>query len=248
MERALKNLPEATRDTLELALEIYREGNPIHNPDLLMVLGNRILSEQTNAHAAECMACHPSPSDLAPTWNGRVISHTKHLDQGLSCRKCHDPDATPHGKLVLTNSECNACHHGPFGQKFGDCSTCHAAQAATFAGQVKGFDDEVPAMMYEAELSCTDCHAAEDNHVSRDIVQTCVDCHDEDYTAILTEWQQFGDSLLIACETELKKLRPGSAGFKKYNDLANALRNDRSRTVHNPELFNAWKDRLNSAH
>jgi hypothetical protein len=246
MEVALSKLPAAEQDTLREAIKIYRAGNPIHNPDLLMPLGQRILGESSNVQGAECMSCHPSPSELTPVWNGLHVSHSKHLIHGLTCRKCHDPEGTPHGKLVLTMSECSSCHHGSFGQKVGTCATCHPAQANTFAGKVQGFD-EVPATMYEAELQCTDCHAVKDNHVSKVVSPTCVECHDKDYATTFTQWVQFGDSLLTAGEAELKKLRPGSDDFKKYSDLVNALHADRSHTVHNPDLFNQWKDRLNSA-
>jgi nitrate/TMAO reductase-like tetraheme cytochrome c subunit len=246
MESALDSLDAATRDTLSHAIKIYRAGNPVHNPDLLAPLGRRILGEQTNARAAECMVCHPSPADLNPIWNGLRVNHSKHADQGLGCRKCHDPDGEPHGKLLLTRSECSACHHGPFGTQKGECKSCHQTQANTFSGRVKGYVKESPAAMFDAEVGCTDCHEVKGNHVSRNVGPACVKCHDDGYAATLLQWQQFGDSLLTACDDQMSKQLPGSDEFKKFSDLANALRSDRSRAVHNPELFEEWKSKLNA--
>jgi hypothetical protein len=45
--------------------------------------------------------------------------------------------------------------------------------------------------MFEAELSCTDCHnlaAGEQNLTT--IKQTCVDCHDQDYGDLLIDWER----------------------------------------------------------
>jgi nitrate/TMAO reductase-like tetraheme cytochrome c subunit len=246
MERALTKMPAATQDTLREAISIYRAGNPVHNPDLLMALGQRILGEPTNVQGAECMTCHPSPSELAPSWNKRQISHSKHLDHGLTCRKCHDPDGEPHGRLVLTQSQCSSCHHGEFGSKVGDCQYCHTTQFNTFAGNVPGFDEELPNIMFEAELACTDCHGHENNHVSRDVGPMCVECHDDDYGEMLVQWQQFGDSLLTASESRMRELRYGTDLYNEYDRLTKALRNDRSRTAHNPELFQAWMEKINA--
>ncbi|MBU1921084.1 hypothetical protein KKG66_09570, partial [bacterium] len=63
---------------------------------------------------------------------------------------------------------------GEFGAKVGDCGFCHTMQANTFAGRVPGHAEAIPAMMYEGEVGCTDCHAIKNNHVSRDVVQACI--------------------------------------------------------------------------
>ena len=51
-------------------------------------------------------------------------------------------------------------------------------------------------MMYEAEVECVACHLDEDDQVIRANKNSCIECHDEDYGDMLSEWQSTVRSLV----------------------------------------------------
>ena len=221
LENRASSLRGAARDTLLRAINLYQAGNPIHNPDLLPLLEERITGSASRE--GSCEACHPAAENAAPAWNGRQVPHFVHARQGISCETCHVTDPPRHGALTATAQACNECHHRTAAEN--TCAMCHDDQTKVYKGAR-------PSAMAAAEVACTDCHAIEGGVIARVNAESCIGCHDASYADTLHLWQAWGDSLAAL------------GANKNYQELAAALRRDGSRSVHNPLLFREWGKRI----
>ena len=75
-------------------------------------------------------------------------------------------------------------------------------------------------MMWDADVSCQDCHLVESGTVQRDSA-LCADCHDKEYSDMVSEWR-------TEIEFYLNKL-PG-----KYRSQIDWIKNEGSLGGHNP--------------
>ena len=253
MERALRTLDEKVnslaepdRTELKQALDIYRRGEPLHNPDLVKVLEERISggkSVSTAANVGGCASCHPAALNTAPIHNGKRVDHRVHLAATGSCETCHSASTANHGALVLSQQQCNQCHHKNAAAPDFKCETCHITQVNTYSGLTPLMPEAMPSAMQEAGISCTDCHLTEHKQIVRATAPTCIGCHDEAYKDTLVAWQALSDSLLSRAQTTLRVLKSGTDAYQQLNQFTTLLREDGSRAAHNPYLFARWMER-----
>ena len=123
----------------------------------------------------------------------------------------------------------------------------HEEIAANYAGDASILGESLPSAMSAAGVECTDCHAASTGHVARPVAATCVGCHDNAFADTLTAWTANGVSLLRRAENNLRLLKPGSDTYEQYRQLVARLRDDGSRTAHNPGLFARLKSSLQTS-
>lgn len=136
---------------------------------------------------SECANCHAGGEVITTSFQGMTFSHQNHvLDRKLSCKTCHS-NANQHGELIVTEQQCNACHHNPKRvTNIDNCSSCHKTQAAFYRGTYLGRSS--PAVMADAGIECSDCHGTGTN-IKRPTPAVCEDCHDKEYTDYPVEWK-----------------------------------------------------------
>jgi len=147
----------------------------------------------------ECIETKPVP------FGNVEFPHDVHVsDEGLACLDCHSPRSR-HGETYLKN--CNECHHGS-GAGAVQCEDCHVATYNLYHGQ-NGCDEiscdvqGKPNPMVK-EVKCAECHVqvTEGDQATVDgIKQTCVDCHDDSYAAMVDDWEKQAKAM------NLEKLR-----------------------------------------
>lgn len=245
MQQDLKKMPAGgERDTLQKALDIYRDGNPVHNPDLAAILSEKI-SHKSESGTDKCTSCHAAAVNMAPPWHGRNVPHSVHAAAKVACETCHMSEQPNHGKLKLSPEQCNTCHHQKAAAA--NCQSCHSEQNKVYTGKIDNPAGVIPSKMSEASVGCTDCHAVANGKVTRRDPQTCVGCHEASYADTLNSWQKQSLSLLTALDKQLSSLSPTSAQYQSIQKLSAAMRRDGSRSVHNPGLFSDWKKRVEVA-
>jgi hypothetical protein len=245
LEDAAHRLPAQQRDRMLNALNIYRRGNPIHDPDLMAELTREIRGTPERVEG-NCAGCHPAARELAPVWNGKAVSHRAHAEANIACQLCHETEEPNHGRLKLTAEQCNECHHRSVKAE-ASCATCHGFQADVYAGKVDVPGGGEASSMSQAGVTCRDCHAPGEGTLQRTQASTCVACHEASYSDTLRFWQQDGNLLLVSVEQKMKSLIPEGEIYRNYAELAAALSRDRSQTVHNPKLFKMWINRIEAA-
>ncbi len=245
VELKAKALPEPDRTQLMQAIEIYRRGNPLHNPDLVKALEERASGEvvSTAANVGGCASCHPAALNTSPVFNGKRINHRAHFAITGSCETCHTGGERNHGRMVLTMEQCNQCHHRGAEKPNFKCETCHATQLNTNAGQTPLMKEALPSAMREAGIGCADCHLTDSKQVTRAVAPTCIGCHDKAFADTLWVWQARGDSLAQRAQEMLNVLKPGTEAYQQLNQFVTLLREDGSRTAHNHNLFERWMER-----
>ena len=144
---------------------------------------------------AGCATCHetarflPARYDLAQ--HGAFALNGAH--RAVSCRGCHKQRADVR-RFVGTAQACKQCHEDPHKGQFarelkrGDCTTCHRADASTFA--IKPYDHAWPLRGAHAKAACAQCHG---NGTYRGTAQRCASCHTDAHRG------QFGRA--ARCET-----------------------------------------------
>lgn len=237
LEADAKMLPAAERDSILRALTIYQRGNPVHNPEILAPLAEKIKGGAIDA--GSCEVCHPAAVDHMPVWNGRTVPHHMHAAKKIACEICHETTQDRHGRLTAKAVSCEECHHQT--ADVNNCASCHSYQMAVYRGTLPGAPG-TPSAMAAADIACTDCHTLDGRNVARTNVETCVACHDPSYSDSLRAWQMHGDKLLEECEHRMSvSNRTKSDHIDR--ELAAALIRDGSRSVHNPLLFTEWAKR-----
>jgi hypothetical protein len=185
----------------------------------------------------ECVSCHPDAPYYRVKLKDKEFPHMPHLGV-YSCKSCHS--VKKHG--LTFKRDCEGCHH----RRDRDCGSCHRIQNLIYRGEL--FGAESPNPMFEAEVSCSDCHL-EDETPRKPSPSKCVDCHEEGYDEMMREWQEEAISLLDSYSKEIKKLGQSlkkkrgkelkealSEYFKKEGVLETLMR-DGSKGVHNPDLY-----------
>jgi nitrate/TMAO reductase-like tetraheme cytochrome c subunit len=122
---------------------------------------------------------------------GIYFDHTLHIEEfDQTCRDCHF--GVVHQPQVKTYRMfyCLECHEGEeAAPQTADCTVCHESQLAMNEGSgAEGVDGSL-SMMYEAKVNCTDCHSEVADGVFRPGASTCIDCHDQDYAEVFSEWR-----------------------------------------------------------
>ncbi len=185
---------------------------------------------------SECKNCHYGMEEISVVAFGIQFSHDIHIiDQKLPCSKCHS-NIKEHGETIISKNDCLSCHHT---QEAVTCEQCHGLQASIYSGEIEFARDEAD-IMYEAEITCQDCHHDDESEVVRNNVEACEACHDEDYAEILAGWQEDTQNLLDQVGEKLN--RPRSAGNAELNighirQVFEKIQADNSRGAHNIEAI-----------
>ncbi|MCB9357898.1 MAG: NapC/NirT family cytochrome c [Calditrichaeota bacterium] len=246
LEKKLAGLSVADADAIRAAIDMYRRGNPLHNPELVDVLTARVTgSPAATGHA--CAVCHPGAANAVVSHDGKQFDHRKHAAAG-DCITCHVSERTDqHGSIKLSANQCNSCHHAPLADIGADCGSCHTTQAAVFAGNVPEFSGAMPSFKVDLEVTCSDCHAVRGSSVSRDVLPSCVACHDAGIADTLAAWKFAAHTIAKEAQSAMSAYRAGSEPYKQYQQLADLLKRDGSSIAHNPELFKRWSESLKAA-
>lgn len=250
-----KNTAQALLDEAAFNIEIVEQGKSVHNvafsQELLQTAYNKLsealssikssykpkkFAAVTKEIPTQCSNCHAGIEEIDTQIFGLDFPHKKHLiEQKIDCTKCHSNVRT-HGEFIATKKSCAVCHHKDPEK---DCASCHQLQQAFYQGGTMN-GHEVPLdIMAEAEVGCTDCHLNQQNQISRSGKSKCVECHDEDYGELYTEWQNSVQKLYQDIEAALKKLKVQSLNKDARQELVNIrqtlsnIKLDGSKGVHN---------------
>ncbi|MBK6765711.1 MAG: NapC/NirT family cytochrome c [bacterium] len=246
LEQQTAKLEPALRDSMRIALELYRRGNPLHNPELIRLLSEKITGTSTPGGQA-CATCHPGAASAVVAYHNGTFDHRKHTAL-KDCAQCHEPERNDrHGRLKLSANECNSCHHEPLANGETECASCHATQAAVFAGRVPEFAAAMPSFKVDLDVTCKDCHSVSGANVSRDASSACIMCHDEDIADTLAHWKTASVQMAKQVQHALTAYRAGSEQYRRNHQFAVMLQKDGSGTAHNPELFKRWFESLGAA-
>lgn len=150
----------------------------------------------------QCHNCHAGIEEIRTKVFGLSFPHEKHLvEQKMKCGTCHS-NVRKHGEFIATKQSCSVCHHQDTKK---DCSSCHQLQKAFYeGGSLNG--QEIPKdIMSEAEVECLACHLGPQNQIFRSDKSKCLDCHEEDYGEIFTQWQNTTKEMLRSVRTAIKE-------------------------------------------
>jgi nitrate/TMAO reductase-like tetraheme cytochrome c subunit len=144
--------------------------------------------------------CHVGIERRNVPFNDINFSHKTHaVGKGLKCSDCHSPREN-HGKTILKN--CITCHHGKEIKKV-KCEDCHVFVKRLVQGKGGIGVNERPSNKLDV-VECIDCHRGvsmkkKDNFDA--IKKRCIECHDQSYGEMATQWKAISEELL-------KKLAP----------------------------------------
>jgi hypothetical protein len=110
-----------------------------------------------------------------------------------------------HGEMVMTRSDCLNCHHEPDRATAGEnCSPCHSTQLSIYSGTALGAG--MSDVMFESDLDCSGCHIDENGQITRSGPETCLNCHEEGYDEMLSQWQSSNAGIMEEIESLLARL------------------------------------------
>jgi hypothetical protein len=136
---------------------------------------------------------------------------------------------------MATKQSCAACHH----EEPRNCGECHQLQADLYLGGMLAGQDIPKDIMAEAGVSCQDCHISRENRVIRSTKNKCLDCHEEEYGELFTEWQGATQDLMRFIEASLKEKKKGKLNEQEKIQILNIQKTmeeielDGSRGIHN---------------
>lgn len=186
---------------------------------------------------ADCMNCHYGVETMVVQRLGRSFPHAPHvLGQKLACTTCHSNEIK-HGSRTLGPAACNQCHHQAEGGTAPVCAPCHSLQASLFTGDSTWGSETIPDPMFEAGLSCADCHIQGEGLVQLPSGEACIACHRPGYEKLLETWHGDYTASLATVDSLLHLCRnvelPDLDAVKRRVER---IRADRSRGVHNHAL------------
>jgi len=258
LEQTKSSQKEKSKKLLEEAafnIDIVDRGKSVHNVEYsyellsvsydkvveaLQIIGFSYKPERFLAVAkgipTQCSNCHAGIEEINKQIFGLDFPHEKHLiEQKIQCDVCHS-NVRKHGEFVATKQSCAVCHHRDTTK---DCTGCHQIQKTFYeGGSFNGY--KIPKdIMSEAEAECTDCHISPQNQIFRSDKNKCLDCHEEDYAEMFTEWQNSVKNLIVSLNTALgekKKLsltEEEKAQILKIEKTLETIELDGSIGIHN---------------
>ena len=182
---------------------------------------------------------------------GYNFSHKEHMEnfKDLTCQSCHfestgHPDFSKNYNLKM-KKVCFKCHEENDGPSNDECTTCHVVQDNIRHGKLmdqKGDEDVM------VDLECTECHKSFDKLPDK---KTCIECHDgdEEYGENLVQWKTEIGTKLQKLDFLYEKARVKAENnpalkekFEHAAELYKAVKNDRSKGVHNFEFIKSVLD------
>ncbi|HLE57287.1 MAG TPA: cytochrome c3 family protein [Rhodothermia bacterium] len=194
-------------------------------------------TELSTAVPSECANCHAGVEAINTTFGDLTFSHQNHVvGRDIACKTCHS-NASEHGELIVTKQQCNSCHHNPDRvEDLDNCATCHETQAAFYAGTYLGRSS--PDVMFDEDVACGGCHGS-GKAIKRPAPSVCVDCHDEEYEEMPSEWKTDVAKLMTEVRAVLDaapenvRSRPE---FGQAQRLLEDIRKGGAKGVHNYDL------------
>lgn len=194
----------------------------------------------------ECYNCHAGIQEISKQIFNKTFSHNVHIvKQRLQCDKCHSNERK-HGQLILSQNSCTNCHHKKKSNE--GCAECHQIQVQTYNGTINGKNQ--PDIMKQGGVNCTDCHLSE-SVIVKPGNEICAKCHDADYNATMTDWQNdikktagtlsellgkidkqySSDNDVIEAKNLLKKINSHPSLYVHNYDLLSTLLTERKKTI-----------------
>lgn len=184
----------------------------------------------------ECVNCHAGIEEINEQIFGLNFPHEKHLiEQNIKCDTCHS-NVRKHGEFIATKHSCAVCHHKDTNK---DCTTCHTLQTAIYKGGTLDGESVPEDIMAQAGADCVDCHLSAEEKIVRSDKNKCLDCHDEGYEEMHTEWQKSIKNLLQTVKTLLEDKQKLSLTDEQKTMLSKArqfllnIEQDGSLGIHN---------------
>lgn len=246
-------------------IELVNRGKAVHNirfsEELLSEAGKRMsevvemigvdyevseFERSANVIPGDCINCHVDVVDDVVTIFGLEYSHEKHLVKvELECKTCHS-NVNRHGELKLEKTQCLSCHHT---QEEKECSYCHEIQFQFYSGEISGYSDLEPDIMFEEEISCNECHRNDLGNIVRTPIEQCVECHDDDYGHMVSEWKEINIGLIeditnnIILLNNQKLMKSEINRIREAKKLLSIINRDGSYGLHNFESINGLLER-----
>ncbi|MCK4758598.1 MAG: cytochrome c3 family protein, partial [Candidatus Aminicenantes bacterium] len=223
--RYSQELLQAAYNIMTEALDLIKSS---YEPEAFLVSSREI--------PTECANCHAGIEEISSPIFGIQFSHNRHLiEEKIPCSTCHS-NVRKHGEFIATKKNCASCHHEESPK---DCIACHTIQKTFYqGGTVNGL--QVPEdIMSHVEVFCSDCHFGEGDQVVRSNKNKCLDCHEEDYLELFSEWQDSVKGLIRDVRSALKeskKLKLSEAEKAELLKIENVLQKiefDGSLGIHN---------------
>lgn len=244
-------------DTLNKArynYQLVKHGNVVHNvafSDRLLVDASNALNEATKVLGlkkcgpdlsvysklvpSECVNCHYGQEQVKVKAFGIQFSHDIHINKNkIPCSKCHS-NREKHGETIITRAECLNCHHT---QNKVSCEYCHKTQAGFYHGTLDLTGDAEPDYMDQGEVECLGCHNGEESEpVVLPTGETCLNCHDDEYQDLFSEWQSEVETNINRLERLLQE-KATSLPVEQLSSIQNGVNkiiDDGSSGAHNSE-------------
>ncbi len=193
----------------------------------------------------DCDRCHGDFRNNPVEYRGKLFVHEDHLEKaGAECGDCHENIATRNVE-VRNDLDCHSCHHR---QEEVACSSCHMVQEMFFRGQGERGIMTDPNIMIDM-VDCEGCHLGiEEGHSVQRVRESCIDCHDEEYGKMATEWQEETEEGLRELEglvaeagrrvesSDEATRQEWQETVRSTNERIDWIREDGSKGVHNPFL------------
>jgi hypothetical protein len=238
----------------EYNLDMLKNGHPIHNTnysDRILFAINRSLDRlegkatrplsMPDTTSARCLRCHFGQDEATVPHGNQLFPHRNHVHgQNFGCTHCHIEEKPNHGKL-RQDVDCNGCHHHSAAVS---CDPCHTTQKALrqAVGIFNGFEPDV---MFQADLTCRDCHEVNGTQVNRPKPEACAACHEPSYWETMQSKREGIHKRLIDLDQKAQKLHPSPA-LEKAKALIQVLIVDGSTGAHNLTAVSAVLDSVST--
>jgi len=212
---------------------------------ILVKIKSSVLPPQFSTYSekipSECKSCHYGQEEVTVEAFDIQFSHNIHVGQNeIDCLKCHSNEVS-HGQTIITRSECLNCHHS---NEQNECSKCHSIQEQFYDGSIAITSEQLPDVMYDAEIECNECHMNDEDRISKSGIKVCADCHEDDeYYDLAVEWKTETHELLSDIQEKLIQSEKVEL-TQEQKLIVNKIRlgvgfilEDKSSSVHNNELI-----------
>ena len=225
----------------------------------------RIIRAHAHAPHEACLKCHKKFED---TDRAKSISFPHHSPdtefRDEMCSKCHQFVVHSYKNVAYEPPHKKMCYdcHKKEDVEIEDCTTCHAGQDEMRKGVgAKGIKGEKDVMYDDA--GCTDCHSNSDKMDFKPVVQSCIECHDDDESygkPAIDEMQAEVKEKLPEIKKEINELREAiklarrkgidvTKAEKLFNRIVfnyNFIKDDGSKGVHNHDFVVSILDKIDS--
>jgi nitrate/TMAO reductase-like tetraheme cytochrome c subunit len=161
--------------------------------------------ETGNVVANGCLTCHNRSKELLAKAEDGKLMHDSHVnDNKADCFDCHNviehKNRTDH--LDFVRQDCLLCHQDQ-----------HKYQKLLLAGTpINENVSATPHLMFKVNVNCMGCHlkktVSNGHSVRKGAPETCVACHTDQHSKMLTDWQKLvGDEVKSAEEVEVEALQ-----------------------------------------